>query len=193
MHKKTSFFELSFFLILLFLGFFIAPISAQPTRFESNPPADQSKTSKFSDRLRYGGFSTLQLGDITFIELSPRITYMINDFSGTGFGATYSYFNNRVFQFSNSLYGGQAFYWRELFTNIIGQAEYEMFNITPWNQIGFENPQRTWAPGLLLGGGLSQPTGTRGQAFVMILYNVLWDPNRSLYNRPWIVRVGFAF
>jgi hypothetical protein len=190
------FFRKSCFLVGVLFTFFIQPAFGQLNRFENpanaqrNPQPNQK--SRFSDKLRYGGFFTMQFGDLTFIELSPRVSYLLNDKSAVGLGGTYSYFNDRIFRFENSLYGGQVFYWRELFPGLVGHAEYELFNITPRNQMGFENPQREWVSGLLLGGALMQPMGNRGNVFFMVLYNVLWDPNRSLYNRPFIVRLGFA-
>lgn len=180
--------------IIVSFAFFSTPVMAQFNRFSNPNPATQNspQSGKFSDRLRYGGFFSAQFGDITFIDISPRIYYLLSERNSVGIGGTYNYFNNRIFRFSNSVYGGQAFFMSQILENVVLQGEFEMLNINPWPSVELGETNREWVPGLLLGGGLRQPIGSRGSVFVSVLYNVLYDPRRSLYNRPYMVRVGFA-
>jgi hypothetical protein len=192
----TQFFRDNAILILVLSAFFTNPVLGQFDRFATPTPSNQDSSattpSKFKDRLRYGGFFSAQFGDVTFVDISPRVHYLINKRFSAGVGATYNYFNNRIFRVSNSVYGGQIFATSQILENVMLQGEFEMLNMNPWPNVERGLTNREWVPGLLLGGGLRQPMGSRGSVFVAVFYNVLWDANRSLYNRPYMVRVGFA-
>lgn len=194
--KKHLIFANKTILILVLSAFCTGPILAQYDRFETPTTKAQNSPEKtppkFKDRLRYGGFFSAQFGDVTFVDISPRVHYLVNQRFSAGVGATYNYFNNRIFRVSNSVYGGQIFATSQILENVMLQGEFEMLNMNPWPNVERGLTNREWVPGLLLGGGLRQPMGSRGSVFVAIFYNVLWDANRSLYNRPYMVRVGFA-
>jgi hypothetical protein len=194
--KKSVFIAKKAIFIIVLFAFFSPPVLGQFDRFATPVPGSQNSANKapnkISDRLRYGGFFSAQFGDITFIDISPRIHYLVSDRTSVGVGGTYNYFNNRIFRFSNAVYGGQIFSMYQILENAIIQGEFEMMNINPWPSVELGQTNREWVPGLLLGAGLRQPMGARGSVFVSVLYNVLWDPRRSLYNRPYMVRVGFA-
>jgi hypothetical protein len=45
---------------------------------------------------------------------------------------------------------------------------------------------------MFLGGGIRQQAG-RANIFIMMLYDVLYNPNRSFYSSPWQLRMGVGF
>ena len=192
-------------LVLLFLG---KTAQAQSSRFEdegqtpstpvnADPPQvtpQQSNTAAgFWQRTRFGGNFGLQLGNPTFINVSPRMYYLVTQDFWVGGGATYMYTRYKApfSPFETSTYGANITAIYQVFAPIFLQAEYEPLNFEAYN--AFEGVyNRTWIHGVLVGGGITQRVG-RGAIFLTALYNVTWkDANRSFYGSPWIIRVGFG-
>ncbi|MCH8555371.1 MAG: hypothetical protein LAT76_09445 [Schleiferiaceae bacterium] len=193
-----------FYLVLLNLS--ILTVSAQYNRFEDPEPSKEKmdkagdkktdKDSNFWNNLQYGGIFGAALGNVTFIEASPRVFANITEKDVLGIGSTYIYYNLRALNnFSNSIYGGQVFYSRVITETFFLHTEMEMLNLLPANQFNLapEVRQREWAPGFYLGGGIRRKIDGMGFLYFYGLYNLLYDKNLSIQPSPWLIRVGVAF
>lgn len=143
------------------------------------------------DRMFFGGNFAVQFGTITFVDISPLAGTMITNRFAAGAGITYQYFrDNRFIGGENNIYGGRVFGRYNVRPTIFLHGEYENLNLDLYNPIS-DTFNRTWVPGLFLGGGYFAPFGGRGGANFTFLYNFLFDSQRSPYNKPYVVRVGF--
>ena len=158
--------------------------------------SEGSKPS-LKDRLYFGGGFGAQFGDITYVDISPLVGYMITRKLSGGVGISYQYYKDNRSNYQTNIYGGRVFA-RQNFSfmklPLFLYAEYENLSyeyIIDYTQDGYIT-QREWVPGVLLGGGFFQPIGDRAGFTIMILYNVIYDDLRTPYNNP-VVRVGLTF
>ncbi|AEL26360.1 hypothetical protein [Cyclobacterium marinum] len=180
---------LSAFIAVFFACYLNNEVHAQRVIYEEdNPP--------LSDRLYFGGNFSLQLGRITYIDISPLAGAMITEKYSAGVGATYQYYNNKNYIDGMShVYGGRIFNRYNIFRQIFLHAEYESLNLeVPYldsnNEVTY---YREWVPALFGGAGYFVPFGVRGGMNIMALYNFSYDNKRSNYNEPYVFRVGFVF
>jgi hypothetical protein len=147
------------------------------------------------ERFYYGGNLSLGFGNITFVDVSPLVGYMITPSFSAGLGGTYQYLRYNNFNRSTDVYGARAFVRQNLFNNFFAHGEYESLSvdfqvIDP--QLGFIT-QREWVPGVLVGPGLFSPFGRRGGMNITALYNLQYDRIRSPYGSPLVIRAGIIF
>lgn len=157
-----------------------------------------TEDSKFVERLYLGGNFGLQLGtNLTQIEISPAVGYMINNKASVGVGVIYQYFRarrqiqNSVYEFKSNIYGGKLFGRYNITDFLFGYAEYEHINLNTLN-INSNEMERAWVPGMFVGAGYFQAIGRRSGVNLMLLYNLTYDPIRSPYNSPFLLRLGFV-
>ena len=164
--------------------------------------ASRKSTSNFVDRLRIGGNLSLGFGSYTYINVSPRVHYLVQDNLGVGTGFSYYYWKdnreyppNVNFKTSGNTWGLNFFSWYNPIGPITLQAEYEPLNVE-FAQVNQNNDligyDREWVHAMFLGGGIRQQAG-RANVFIMMLYDVLDNPNRSFYSSPWQLRMGVGF
>lgn len=174
-----------------------------PEKSESASEGQRPSTTSFSDlplrdRLEFGGNFGLQFGTNTIVQLQPRVGYKFTEDFVAGLGITYIYYNYLITQgsrYESSIYGGTLYTRYNLFEPIFLAAEVEALStdVLTINPITYEySVNREWVPALYLGGGgaFGDPNGA--QAFVFILYNVLYEPGRSVFGNP-VIRFGFGF
>lgn len=154
---------------------------------------DEEKKS-FFDRTYFGGNFNLQFGNVTFIDISPLMGYMVTDKFSVGTGITYQYLNYRYLDFSTNIYGGRLFARHNIGQQFFVHTEFESLNVefprlTPTNERVWA---REWVPGVFVGGGIFQPFGRRGGVNLMALYNLTYQRGKSPYANPWVIRVGFT-
>lgn len=151
----------------------------------------QQEKVPLRDRMFFGGNLAMQFGTITFIDISPLAGAMITNKLSGGVGLTYQYFrDSRFIGGENNIYGGRLFGRYNVLPSVFLHSEYESLNLDLYNPIS-DTFQRAWVPGLFLGGGYFAPFGNRGGANFTFLYNLLFDNQRSPYNQPYVIRVGF--
>lgn len=134
-----------------------------------------------------GGNFALNFGNPFYIDLSPRLGYLVSERVMLGLGATY--INYRVNNYSFSFYGGQAFGRVFLFENIYGNLEMDFLNV-PVTYLGGESLRR-WLVSPLVGASYIVPFGSRGGVQASILYNLNYQQAYSPYASPLIWRLGF--
>lgn len=148
------------------------------------PQDEPEEPTGFKDRLFIGGNLGLQIGQITIINASPLLGIQATKMLSVGLGASYLYYNDRIFQFESHVYGGRAFAQHIIYKYIFAHAEFQLLNLNNPNVEGRINTE-----GLLLGAGFRQTLG--GNAFVNIL--ALWEvlgQDYYPYRNP-IIRAGF--
>lgn len=154
--------------------------------------------STFFERLYLGGNFGLQIGtNITQIEASPAVGYMINNKLSAGAGVIYQYFKanintqSRVYEIRTNIYGGKLFGRYNINNFLFAYSEYENINLDVVN-LNSRELERQWVPGMFAGGGYFQPIGSRSGINFMVLYNFLYDPIKSPYSSPFVLRLGFT-
>lgn len=173
----------------------------------SSVKSNKKKKSDFADRLRVGGNFSLGFGTYTYVNLSPRVHYLVQDNLGVGTGVSWYYWKdnrdyppNVGFKTSGNTWGLNFFSWYNPFGPVTLQAEYEPLNFEVY-QGASQDPntgdvtylyKREWVHAMFLGGGIRQQSG-RANIFIMMLYDVLYDSNRSFYSSPWQLRMGVGF
>ncbi len=152
------------------------------------------------DKVFFGGNFWLQFGNVTYVEIAPIVGYRLTPQLQVGAGVSYQYYRVRDFfnmngGLSTSTYGGRAFGRYFLYSNLFLHAEAEALNLPYVSYLNVPSGElvRGWVPALLGGGGYSFPIGQRGALQMTILYNVLWERNRSFNASPWVTRMGFTF
>jgi long-subunit fatty acid transport protein len=187
----------------------LAVAQEDSTRASRRATKEDRPPSAFWQRARFGGNFALQLGNLnTFVDISPTLTYIVNEKVQLGGGVSFMYvrfnaFNpftgQRVRQPGNTIYGGRVFtrfFPISALPQIFLQGELETLNVAyPEYNIGTGNFDRVrgFVPGAFVGGGFFQGVGNRSGFTLTVLYNLLYDQYRlqSPYPSPLVVRAGF--
>ena len=158
---------------------------------------DPEAEPSFFDRTYFGGNFSFQFGDLTVINVSPLMGYMLTPRLSVGPGITYQYLKGEAFDFFGNRYTYDS--------NIFGYRAFARYNITPmffahteYESLKVDYPTergelvRGWVPGFFIGGGVFQPVGGRAGLGLSVLLNVLHDDLKSPYNSNLIIRAGIT-
>jgi len=155
--------------------------------------------SSFMDRVYFGGSFGAQFGDITYIDLSPSVGYMINRNLSAGVGITYQYYQYKLLNnYTTHVYGGRVFVrqnFKIMKLPLFIYGEYENLRyefLEGIAQDGSFITETVWVPGVLIGGGYYQRIGNRAGFMIAVLYNVIYDDKYTPYNNP-VIRIGLTF
>ena len=172
---------ISLFFFTIFCGYFC---QSQDSNYVKQPEVPKKK---FKNRITIGGNLGLNFGDVTLINLSPRIGYKVTKKLTTGVGVTYQYLqDNRIGQnFKSSIYGGNIFSMYSIIDQAFVQTEFELLNVE--SRFGYSN--RVNVPIWLVGGGYRLSIGGNSFLNFTILYDVIQDSN-SPYGNSLIYRGG---
>ncbi|MDR0713728.1 MAG: hypothetical protein LBF89_05660 [Bacteroidales bacterium] len=168
------------------------------------------RAQTFCERLYYGGNFGLALGDFTDIELSPHVGYYITTRWAAGVGASYEYFNRKIYflsggysRYETHIYGGRLFTEYVLVNNvndfiplglnfrILAHVEYEALSYEK-SFFGETEPGRKIVNSILLGGGLRFPTGRRSSMNLLLMWKLNSD-YYDVYGYGPIIRIGYNF
>jgi hypothetical protein len=193
------------FLKIVSVSFFL--FLFQNAMFGQEDYAAKRNSSKAdSDRkVLFGGSFGASFGSYTYIELSPKIAYLLTDKALAGIGLTgvyskvsYDIINpatwvkTGTFNHESSLYGGSLFAEYLLVENFFPHIEYEALNfeylIYDYNRSDYIE-DRTWVHSFFVGGGIRQYFGQNSFISIMFLYN-LNHQSLSPYDQPYVVRFG---
>ena len=176
--------------ILFFLMIFLntSSIIAQDDSiiFDDNT----KETKKLSEKVFFGGSFGIQFGTVTLINVNPIVGYRFFPFLEAGVSVSYTYYQNNVYDFNYSYYGGAVFARYIPVKQFFVQAEFEMLNVRKYYTTGLSN-ERFLVPGVLVGGGYRQMFGKRFGTQFTFLYNITHLPETP-YANP-IFRVEFIF
>jgi len=144
----------------------------------------------FRDRLFTGGSFGMSFGNVTFVNVSPILGYMISPRLSAGVGVLYQYVNDKRFtpNYERNDWGTNVFTRFMLVPPIFLHAEYEYLNYDSFDdRLGFNS--------FMAGGGISQPLGRNAAFIAMALYNFSYvNDNTTIqpYADPWIIRIGIT-
>ncbi len=138
----------------------------------------------FWERVYFGGGLGLSFGNVTMVDISPRVSYMIHPRWYAGVGGNYFYYKNNLYDFHTHMYGGNLFTNYTLiqdFNNIlpVGEnagslllhAEANFINMAPEMDYLGQRDDRFWLFQPLAGVGFKIPTGRRAYVLILIMYN----------------------
>ena len=204
---------------IVFLILLISELSwAQSSRFDDEeqpkkentsdsgikaPSQQQQSKASFWQRTRFGGNLGVQFGTFTYVNVSPRMYYLVTEKLWVGAGITFIYSKdnyNYGYPVPNEyreqfVYGLNLFSTYQLIGPVFVQAEYEPLSFEKYSRNSFGEivgEDRVWVHNLFLGGGITQRVG-RGAVFLSVLYNVTYSNSfDSYYSSPWVFRIGFG-
>ena len=179
---------------IVFLFTSIVAFSQEPPQQQEQQKQEKTK-APFKDRLFLSPDLGLQFGTVTFINISPKIGYMLTDKLGAGVGVTYIYVNDKTYRslgytYESNIYGGSIFGQYQLFEAVQLYSEYQVLNMDAFDPISFEISRKN-VPAWLVGGGYTTSIGANSSVGLMLLWDVIEDRN-SFYSNP-IIRIGFNF
>jgi hypothetical protein len=188
-HRKT----IVTFLVMLLMGLRLTS-SAQDDGYVPKPRPvhhDQPKTD-LMDKLYFGGNIGLQFGQGGYYgEISPMVGYKVTDKFSVGPTLTYIHYDFvypfPIGEISNEIYGAGAFARYFVLPNVFLHAEAKFIN-------GYwQDGERSNLYPVLIGGGYRSKFGSKASAFVMLLYDVNYDPLLSPYPSPLVYTFGFGY
>jgi hypothetical protein len=199
---KTSFIN-GILLFYIITGFFISVANAQNETPDSyvQPQENAAKKAKknnddFAKKMRYGGSFGAFFGQQTYIELSPKVGYQVNNKLVAGVGLNYIYFSVRDYgqKFVTHIYGPTVFAQYAIFSGLFAYGEYNAFNVATYNPFPPYTPERLWIGSAPIGIGYYSG-GQIGGVYLAALYDLINNPASPYYNGslPILLRVGFLF
>jgi hypothetical protein len=151
-------------------------------RRDSTPPLSELSTMK---RLTWGGSMAIQLGTVTLLGASPKIGYRVTEKLTAGLGGTYYYRSEKVYGTTSKFYGASAYARHLIMPRIFVHAEAERIHR---DDIELQSPAVDM---LWIGAGYYTSITPRAAAGMVLLYDVLENPNRP-YSNP-DIRGGITF
>lgn len=106
-----------------------------------------------------------------------------------GITGTYIYYNNKIYEYATSIYGGGVFTQLIPFKFLVLHAEVDMLNLDSYEN--YPEVTRTWDMPVLVGAGYRMPIGEKGSVNYMFLWNINETKN-SPFTNP-IIRINFMF
>lgn len=191
------------FLIFLINVFFFCGAIAQNETPDSyvQPQEKEAKKAKKSDhdfakKLKYGGSFGAFFGQQTYIELSPKVGYEVNERLVAGVGLNYIYFSIRDYgqKFVTHIYGPTVFAQYAIYSGLFAYGEYNAYNVASYNPLPPYTPERLWIGSAPVGIGYYSG-GQMGGVYLAALYDLINNPASPYYNGslPILLRVGFLF
>ena len=160
--------------------------------------ADNKQKGFNKDNLRYGGNFGLSFGTMSFIEITPTISYLFTPKMCAGIGLNYIYYsityNSGFDRYQTSIYGMNLFERYYFVENIFQHAELEFLNyeVPSFNNAtGQIDVSRKTVPAFYIGAGYQSGPSGRGP-YIMFLYDLLYDINSRNQN-PYVFSIGFNF
>jgi len=182
---------------LLLLACFCFVISG----FAQEEEEDDGEGNEILEKLVFGGNIGGGYANGWNVTLSPTVGYRVSPTTIAGVGVSYIYsdFTNRWdgLRWTQNVTGGRIFAQQLLFQNLYARGEYEYltFTATIRDETGRTiSENELQAPGLLIGGGYTSQFGSSGLGFTFeVLYNVIYQADRSPYPSPFILRGGLMY
>lgn len=192
-------------LLFIFLAVSMSLVEANAqygASFDQQPLIPRDTSSKGFDRSRIfvGGNLGLSFGDFTYINVSPLIGYRFSTLFSAGLQINTQYESAKYYDGSNRLVRkdrytmlgvgifGRVYPIPQLFIHaqpeenfLVGKQKF--YDGTP------DDRYHTHVTSMLVGGGYAAPVGNSSEFFVMILYDILQEPNSPYGNQP-IFRAG---
>ena len=176
-----------------YLGFLIIFIFSYTVSF-SQSDANINKRSSWRDRVFTGGGLGAGFGQVDWVQLAPVVGYRItNEFSaGVGISYRYASYKHVTPKISTNDFGTSLFARYNIYEPFFAHTEFEYMSYQfIKNDL---SKVRRGNTAFLVGGGMSQPMGSRAYFNVTALYNLLYQPGdiTSPYRSPFVFRAGIS-
>lgn len=196
-----------FFCFILTIGFNSNNVLAQneapdpyvqpkETIKETKKNESDNTNGDFAKRLMYGGSFGAFFGQQTYIELSPKVGYKVNDKLVAGLGLNYIYFSVKDYgqKFVTHIYGPTVFAQYKLIQGLFAYGEYNAYNVATYSPLPPYAEERIWIGSAPVGIGYYSG-GQMGGVYLSVLYDLINNPASPYYNggMPILLRVGFLF
>jgi len=171
-------------------------VQPEVTSKETKKKQNNRNSEDFSKRLMYGGSFGAFFGQQTYVELSPKVGYKVNDRLVAGLGLNYIYFSMRDYgqKFVTHIYGPTVFAQYSLIYGLFAYGEYNAYNVATYSPLPPYPEERVWIGSAPVGIGYYSG-GQIGGVYLSILYDLINNPASPYYNggMPILFRVGFLF
>ncbi len=148
--------------------------------------------NKFTDKLYWGGNFGLSFGTYTYIQVSPVVSYAVNDNFYVGTGLDYTYFrdsrNSFSYIYEGSIWAPKVFA-RYFFKDFFAHVEFQ--------QIYYKNVYNSLNPTEMIseshyyaGGGYRSWVGVNSFIFVMVLFDL--ERSDFYFGDNPIIQIGFS-
>lgn len=145
------------------------------------------------EKVTIGGTLGASFGsDQTYFEIAPQFGYFLTENILIGVGGNYTYFEDRQFDVSTSLYGARIFsqyVFEEL--PILAHVEGELINIELFGS-SFNSTERVNIYNFYVGSGLKQNLGGSSYIYILALFNLNETEESRLIQFNPIIRGGIA-
>ncbi len=196
---------LCFSVCLLFFGVQHAQAQRKLKQMDADKQKEEDKYKEdtkqpLSERFSYGGNIGAQFGTgYSSFLLQPLVFFKAAEKTTLGGGFTYSYWSQkytgaggRTETYSDNVLGLNLFARQTLFEPLFVHVEYNPINFTLYDYVT-RKEERIWHHAFYVGGGLNQRFSGKGGYYIMLLYDVAWNANRTFYPTPYDMRMGFYF
>jgi hypothetical protein len=196
---------------LLVLSLLLAGVCSQAqytpvTPLNSPPPSQEDSVVKEKkgfdpQRLVIGGSLGASFGNYTFVNVSPQVGYMFNQYITAGAGINYIY---NSYKYSNGDRDNYSFAGVNLFSRVF-PVRFLFLSAQPeinysWGKIKYGNYTSEpdykypgeWVPAFLIGAGAVLSPGGKGGIFLSLQYDVVQN-GRSPYGTVPYFNIGFGF
>lgn len=159
-----------------------------------------SSAQRWQDNVSFGGnVGASFFNGGGFVLLQPTAFYKLAKNTTAGAGITYIYWQQKIpllngssLTFSDNVFGLNLFARQQLFDPVFVHVEYNPMNFTRYNPLT-RDEARTWVNAFYVGGGIMNRSSSGGGYYIMGLYDLLWNAEKSFYPRPIDIRLGFFF
>lgn len=186
---------------MLFAQRKIQQIDPEAEEKKQQAETTESNNSKaWLDNFSYGGNVGAFFGSGgSLVALQPQLFYRITDNSIVGTGLSYYYWQqkyidifNKQVTVSDNAYGFNLFGRQQLFDPIFVHAEYMPMNFKVYQPLA-NDFKREWVSSFYVGGGLNTSISNRSGYYFVVLYDLLYNTQKSFRASPIDIRTGFYF
>ena len=160
---------------------------------------EDAKLPKWFDKLSYGGnVGAYFSSGGSMVNLQPTLFYRYTDNTIGGIGGSYYYWSRTYATsagnqtYSDDAFGFNLFVRQIVFDGIFAHAEYMPLNYNVYDA-STRKISKQWVDAFLVGGGTNNATSKRSGFYFAVLYDLLYDANKSLSATPLHLRTGFYF
>ncbi|MBN2681444.1 MAG: hypothetical protein JXR58_02975 [Bacteroidales bacterium] len=166
--------------------------------------AQNEQNTRFSDNLFFGGGLGLSFGNMTNIEISPLVGYMLTEDFHAGLQIRYQYiranyyYNSYLYDFRTDIFGAAPFLRYFVLDEYYLISEFELLSLETeyFDVLNLydNNPdkERFIYTGVFVGAGYAQRFSEKSMIYFSVLYN-LNESSNSPYSSPLVVRTGINF
>lgn len=142
-----------------------------------------------------GGLGAGLSGSHFYFGISPQLGYRLTRSieAGVRVGYDLHYYTDYYYgSYFTHILSGSVYANLEIFWGIYVQAEYEKQCLF-YSGKDVTNAGMSWYDSMLVGVGYRQYYSGNQFVYYSILYDLNWDYYNSLYNNPFIIRMGYCF